>query len=71
MPVSHFDWTKPSQKSLNHYKRFYAPIPNFIIKINKKLDWPPVNYTRSNKPNQAPKFEGPDNTFKYWPYTET
>ncbi len=25
-PLSHFDWTKPSQKSLSHCKWFYAPL---------------------------------------------
>jgi hypothetical protein len=54
-PASHFDWAKPSQKSLSRCKWFMLLSWNFIIKKLKKLAGPPVYYTGSNVSCHAPK----------------
>jgi hypothetical protein len=65
-PVSHFDWTKPSQKSLSRSIWFYALLLRlYHYRFHKKAcRSPPVYYTGSIDPRHQPKFEWPDNTFK-------
>ncbi len=63
---SHFDWIIGQGHPSNPEAAangFMLLSWDCIIKLNKKLGGPAVNYTGSNEPSRESKFEWPDNTF--------
>ncbi len=59
-PVSHFDKTKPSKKSLSRCNVLCSSHETLTIKIKTKLARPSVYYNGSSEHSHAPKFEWPD-----------
>ncbi len=64
MPVSHFDWTKPSQKSLSRNEWFHVPLVR-LYHIFFKLAKPPVYNNGSNDLVWLPCSNGRTIPFKW------